>query len=86
MKVRMKTISAGPDGTVQAGEVVELPAKLARVLIDEGFAEAVETLSPGPSPKGRGESEVEAAVVEAEETATKPKAKPRRGRKKSTGG
>ena len=42
MKVRMKTIAAGPKGTRQPGDVIDVPAKEAKTLIAGGFAEAVE--------------------------------------------
>lgn len=40
MLVRMKTLSAGPNGPVQPGQCVELPPKEAKELIAGGYAEA----------------------------------------------
>ena len=42
MKIRMKTIMAGPDGVVLAGQIVDLPAAKAIELLNGGYAHAVD--------------------------------------------
>jgi len=42
MKIRMKTLMAGPRGVRQPGEVCTLPQSEAAVLVDLGFAECLE--------------------------------------------
>lgn len=42
MKIRMKTLMAGPLGVRQPGEVCTLPRSEAAVLVDLGFAECLE--------------------------------------------
>jgi hypothetical protein len=42
MKVRMKTLMAGPEGTFAAGQVADLPEAQAQALIEGGYAVAVE--------------------------------------------
>lgn len=39
MKIRMKTLYAGPDGTIQPGQIGDLPSETAEVLIEGGYAE-----------------------------------------------
>ena len=46
MKIKMRTILAGPMGNMQPGQVVDVPDDTARTLIDGGFAEAVDVPSP----------------------------------------
>lgn len=41
MRVRMKEIMSGPQGTVRAGEVTEVPDAIGKQLIENRFAEAV---------------------------------------------
>lgn len=42
MHVRMKTRMAGPQGTAEPGAVIEVEVAHARVLVDGGFAEALD--------------------------------------------
>lgn len=42
MKVRLVTLMAGPDGVVQAGSVLDLPADHGRALVEGGHAKMVE--------------------------------------------
>jgi len=63
MKVRMRTVMAGPDGVADAGAVIEVPVAMARGLVSGGYAEAL------------GEFPPEAAVVKGgREKAVKPPA------------
>ena len=38
MKIEMKTLQAGPDGTREAGKVYDVPDKEAKALIEGGYA------------------------------------------------
>ena len=70
MQVRMKTKMAGPEDNHAVGAVVEFPAKVAKSLIDGGYAE--EYVEP----------EEETAVVKPEEeTADAPPKRTRRARR-----
>jgi hypothetical protein len=73
MRVKMRTTAAGPDGVLQAGQTVNLPAEKTKAFIDGGYAEEVVL------------SQVELATAEPKEKATapaqakrtRPKAKPK---------
>lgn len=52
MKVRMKTILAGPAGNAQPGQVVEVGAEMGQALMDAGFAEAIEVAVPELTAEG----------------------------------
>ena len=41
MKVRMRTLAAGPDGVFSPGEVVDLPEREASALVKGGYAESI---------------------------------------------
>lgn len=41
MKVKMKTLAAGPDGLYQPGQVVEVSAAQAQAFLEAGYAEPV---------------------------------------------
>ena len=43
MKVKLKTLSAGANGVIYPGDVVDVRESEAKLLIDGGYAEAVET-------------------------------------------
>lgn len=60
MKIRMKTLAAGPAGVYRPGQEVDLPADEARALIEGGYAEAVGKVR-------------ETAAVEPPEEAVMPK-------------
>lgn len=62
MKIRMRTTAAGPNGTVQAGALVEVDKKTAKALVDGGFA-TYEAAVKAPAKK---------AVRPRRETATAP--------------
>jgi hypothetical protein len=74
MKIRLKTLMAGPGGVVRPGEVVDLPGDQARELIAGGFAELAEKPKPEPPP-------IKTATAEAPERAvTRPRGKPKKKR------
>lgn len=51
MKIRMKTRSAGPDGIHSVGDIIDIPDKQAKQLVDGGYAEAMEPIAePKPEP------------------------------------
>ncbi len=94
MKIRMKTLEAGPDGVFQVGAVRDLDEKAARARVDGGFAEyigipareqapeaAEEERDVEPEEETTDESEEQAsevAVVSPPEKAVMPRPKPRR--------
>ena len=88
MKVRMRTLAAGPGGVLRPGQVVDLPEKQARALIQGGYAEEVipsdvergERAGARPAPT---EAVRETAVLEVEEQAVTPKGTRKRGPKSS---
>lgn len=46
MKVKMITMSAGPNGTIRAGDVVDVSDAEGKLLISGGYAEEVEAPAP----------------------------------------
>lgn len=44
MKVRFKALSAGPNGVIRPGDVVDVSRNEAMMLVDCGYAEALEPL------------------------------------------
>ena len=71
MRIRMLSLSAGPDGILQAGHTYDLAEDQARVLVTGGYAvpvrvSSLETAaiktSPQPSPDRGGRLEERAAV------------------------
>lgn len=71
MKVRMKTLMCGPNGTYHPGGVVELPDETAQMLIAEGYADLVETTS-------KADLIIETTTIEPTEKAVLPKSKRRK--------
>jgi hypothetical protein len=65
MRVRLKTVMAGPDGVFHAGSVIDPPADVAEALIAAGYAE-------------RLERQPETAAIEPGTRAVKPAARPRK--------
>lgn len=65
MKVKMLTMSAGPNGTIRAGSIIEVSDREGKLLIGGGYAEAVEM----PSIQSR------AIISKEPETEKKPIAK-----------
>lgn len=49
MRVRMKTIMAGPAGTAGPGDILDLPDAVAYDLIERRFADQVEEAVTGPA-------------------------------------
>lgn len=68
MKVKFKTRSSGPEGTIYPGQVVEVPESEARMLAEGGYAVLLEQSAPTETEQ--------AAPTETEQTAekTEPKA------------
>jgi len=65
MKIRMQALAAGPSGTWQPGQIVEVPEAVGRRLVAGGYAvDLSPDLTPRPSLKGRGPEQGE----EVEET------------------
>lgn len=76
MRVKLNTIMAGPDGSHDAGSIVDLPDARARDLIARGFAVAVDPdHGPAPAPHP-APTPIKAEMPEAGETADLP-AKPK---------
>lgn len=48
MKVRFKALSAGPNGVIRPGDVVDVSRNEAMTLVDCGYAEALEPLVTEP--------------------------------------
>jgi hypothetical protein len=69
MRVKMKTLAAGPDGVLRPGQEVDLPTAQAKALIEGGYAEPVGTVQ-------------ETAAVEPSEKAVMPKKTKRRSSRK----
>lgn len=46
MKVRLNTIMAGPPGTVQPGQIVDLDAETAHSLVAGGYAQELAAAAP----------------------------------------
>ena len=67
MKVRLKTLMAGPEGVFQPGSVVDLESDHAEALISGGYAE-------------RMERPVETASIEPGEREARPASRPRKAR------
>jgi hypothetical protein len=65
MKVRMKTLMAGPEGVFQSGSTVDLPKEEAETLISKGFAEPLD-------------HPYETAAFEPGNRAVKPASRPRK--------
>ena len=66
MKVKMRSLSAGPNGVFEPGSVVEVSHKEAKELIRGGFATPVKStevrkaVAPPPQDAAMGSAEVEA--------------------------
>jgi hypothetical protein len=83
VKVRMKTLAAGPDGVFQVGAVADLPLLRAKAMVEGGYAEYV---GSGPSDERvkaaeewtAPEQAPEAAVITPPEKTVMPKPQPRR--------
>ncbi len=75
MKIRLKTLMAGPEGVFPPGSVIEVSSEEARALIAGGYAEPV----PNPdAPQAPELPVVETAALEPGSRAVKPPVRPRR--------
>lgn len=70
MLVKMKTLSAGPNGPVQPGQQVDVPPKEAKELIAGGYAEAVGGAADKPAAVKKAADEKPAADVPAADSQT----------------
>ena len=75
MKIRLKSMMAGPQGSFAPGTLVELPEAQAQDLVARGYAEAVTDLPANPADYPGPET----AAIAAPEQAVQPPARPRRG-------
>ena len=69
MKVQLKTLMAGPNGVIAAGQVVELPEAEAQALTAGGYAVSAETISL--TPVSEPASEAEESEPESEKLAAR---------------
>lgn len=79
MKVKFKTRSSGPEGTIYPGQVVDVPESEARMLAEGGYAVLLE--QPRTAEAEQPAEETEQMLEETEQPAekTEPKAEePRR--------
>lgn len=81
MKIRLKTMLAGPGGSYSPG-THDVPEQFARELIEGGYAEALEAPASAKAPVEVAAPEPltvpETAMVEPSETAVMPRAKGRK--------
>lgn len=71
MRVRFKTISAGPKGALFPGDLLDVSDAEAKTLVQRGYADYVTPPEPEPVP-------------EADEEAAEERVKPRRPRARRT--
>lgn len=71
MKIKLRTLLAGPRGCVHPGTVIDWPEVEAQALIQGGYAEAVEPAMVGAAP-------VETATAEPPEAAVTRRGRPTR--------
>lgn len=76
MKVKMKTVYAGPGGNCPVGGEIDVDAEEGKALIAGGYATKVVDEQPAKSPRKRKSAPVETAALspagEPTETATNP--------------
>lgn len=82
MRIRMLTTSAGPDGTVNAGQIVEVDDAAGQTMINGGFAEAAAAIPAVAVADAEPEDE-SAMLAGGPETADE---KPRKGKAKPVAG
>jgi hypothetical protein len=70
MRIRMRTMLAGPAGVLHVGQVADLEPATAKALIAGGYAEAVHQTT-AKAPEDHAGSRTETADVEPEEDATR---------------
>jgi hypothetical protein len=75
MKIRLKTLMAGPEGVFPPGSVIEVSPEESKALISGGYAEAV----PRPATQPKDEPPpVETAAVQPGSRAVRPESKARK--------
>lgn len=75
MRVRLKTLMAGPRGVASPREIVDLPDADAYALCEGGYAEQVDDPAPRPKP-----ASVETAALVSREQAVAPRQRKARSR------
>ena len=78
MKVKFKTRSSGPEGTIYPGQVVDVPESEARMLAEGGYAVLLE--QPRTAEAEQTAEETEQPAEKAEQKAEEPRRKPERKR------
>ena len=74
MKVKFKTRSSGPEGTIYPGQVVDVPESEARMLAEGGYAVLLE--QPRTAEAEQTAEETEPMPAEVEQTAEKTEPMP----------
>lgn len=72
MRVRFKTISAGPKGAIFPGDLLDVSESEAKMLVDGGYAEYVDPPKTEPEPEKTAE-----ATVEVYATPRRPRRRPK---------
>lgn len=85
MKVKFKTRSSGPEGTIYPGQVVDVPESEARMLAEGGYAVLLEQPRTAEAEQAAEETEqmpeeTEQPAEKAEQKAEEPRRKPERKR------
>lgn len=85
MKVKFKTRSSGPEGTIYPGQVVDMPESEARMLAEGGYAVLLEQPRTAEAEQTAEETEqmpeeTEQPAEKAEQKAEEPRRKPERKR------
>ena len=85
MKVKFKTRSSGPEGTIYPGQVVDVPESEARMLAEGGYAVLLEQPRTAEAEQPAEETEqmpeeTEQPAEKAEQKAEEPRRKPERKR------
>ena len=85
MKVKFKTRSSGPEGTIYPGQVVDVPESEARMLAEGGYAVLLEQPRTAEAEQPAEETEqmpeeTERPAEKAEQKAEEPRRKPERKR------
>lgn len=78
MKVKFKTRSSGPEGTIYPGQVVDVPESEARMLEEGGYAVLLE--QPRTAEAEQMPEETEQPAEKADQKAEEPRRKPERKR------
>ncbi len=69
MKLKLKTLMAGPEGVRRVGEIIDVEPKAAKQFIDGGYAEPLEPVQKNEPDKpigaGTGKIEGQAGAVNA---------------------